>query len=774
MNRIRSRWVGRVGWVAILAGLWTAPGRGLVAIETTLPVGPHPEALGAPHFPNRMHAFIWRNWSLVDVARIAEVLQTQPEQVTAVAESMGLPPQGKIPASFGERALITIVRRNWHLLPYDQLLELLGIDADELAFRLREDDFLFIKLGSLKPRCAPLLYVEPDDRARQRASEIRQLVQRVFGSELHQAGEPRFAFVEQLSRPRHARPRSVSNDPGDPAPRYIYSYFGTYGDPLIDQRLDPYPDGLLERLAERGVNGVWLHVLLRQLAPGGPEFPEFGVGHEQRLQNLRELVRRAQQYGIGVYLYVNEPRAMPAGFFRDRPDLAGVTEGELRSLCTSQPIVRQWLSHSLRYVFQQVPGLAGVFAISASENLTSCWSHFQPNGCPRCRERSEADGIAELVSTLEQGVHAADPTAHVIAWDWGWNRHGESPETIRRLPDSVWLLSVSEWAQPIVRGGVRTQIGEYALSAVGPGPRARQQWATARQRGLRTAAKVQLNATWELASLPYLPVMDLVAEHCANLARASVDGMMLSWTVGGYPSLNLQVADQFARDSEATAEQVLDQIAREHYGSAAAPLVRQAWTRLSDAFRQYPYHGTVVYRGPQQMGPANLLYAQPTGFSSTMVGLPYDDLANWRGPYGADVFADQFQRVADGWHEGCQLLQQAVARTPAPLREPADRDLHVVRAAGLHFASVANQARFIMARDTLSQTDGSVRQRRRIGLEIQQLLADESQLARELFLLARDDSRIGFEASNHYFYVPLDLVEKVINCEFLQRDLKLP
>ncbi len=319
MNRIRSRWVGRVGWVAILAGLWTGPGRGLVAIETSLPVGSHPEALGVPHFPDRMHAFIWRNWSLVDVARIAEVLQTQPAQVAAVAESMGLPPQGEIPASFGERALITIVRRNWHLLPYDQLLTLLGVDEEEFAFRLREDDFLFIKLGSLKPRCASLRYVEPNERAWRRASEIRRLVQRVFGSELHQAGEPRFAFVERLRQPRHAQPQPVRDDPANQIPRYIYSYFGTYGDPLSDQRLDPYPDGLLERLAERGVNGVWLHVLLRQLAPGGPEFPEFGEGHERRLQNLRELVRRARQYGIGVYLYLNEPRRCRPAFFATVP-----------------------------------------------------------------------------------------------------------------------------------------------------------------------------------------------------------------------------------------------------------------------------------------------------------------------------------------------------------------------------------------------------------------------------------------------------------------------
>ena len=55
--------------------------------------------------------------------------------------------------------------------------------------------------------------------------------------------------------------------------------------------------------------------------------------------------------------------------------------------------------------------------------------------------------------------------------------------------------------------------------------------------------------------------------------------------------------------------------------------------------------------------------------------------------------------------------------------------------------------------------------------ELQQLLDHEITLAQELFVLTQKDSRIGFEASNHYFYVPLDLVEKVINCDFLRRDL---
>jgi hypothetical protein len=52
------------------------------------------------------------------------------------------------------------------------------------------------------------------------------------------------------------------------------------------------------------------------------------------------------------------------------------------------------------------------------------------------------------------------------------------------------------------------------------------------------------------------------------------------------------------------------------------------------------------------------------------------------------------------------------------------------------------------------------------------VLADEIKLARRLYAIQSRDSRIGFEASNHYFYVPLDLVEKVMNCHWLTSNIK--
>jgi hypothetical protein len=762
--------------LALLLTLFLSATRYSAAGEEALPVGSNPVPLATPHFPDRLHAVVWRNWQLVEPQRIARVLGTTEEKIVGLAASMGLPPAGKIPPELHRRGYITILRRNWHLLPYDQLLTLVDMSAEQLAFALREDDFLFLKLGNLKPQCEPLHYQEPDAAALARAAEIKRLVEQAFGDAIAQPSERRFAFVESLSTvaaTSHLRPDGPENIARiQRGLRLAYSYFGTYGDPLSDPTLDPYPDGLLARLADVGVNGVWLHVVLRQLAPGGRDFPEFGAGHQQRLENLGRLVQRAKRFGIGVYLYLNEPRAMPVGFFKNRPEMAGVREGDYVAMCTSDPRVRRWLGDATAYVFGHVPDLAGTFVITGSENLTNCASHGHQKDCPRCAGRSEADIIGEVNTTIAEGVHRGNPQARVLVWDWGWKHHGDAPDIIARLPKSVWLMSVSEWSLPITRGGVKTNVEEYSLSAVGPGPRALRHWKLAKEVGLKTVAKIQVNNSWEISPLPYLPVMDLVAEHCEKSNKCHVDGTMLSWSLGGYPSPNMQVAQRFADQPTAGKDAVLDAIARDRYGPGAVADARRAWTEFSKAFREYPFDASVLYYGPEQLGPANLLFSAPTGYRATMTGFPYDDLNTWRGPYPSAVFAGQFTKLAESWRTALDEFQQVVEHAAADKRANAATDLRLAQAAGLHFRSVANQARFILARDALRKPGTPVAERQRLRAEMVRTLDEEIVLARELFTLTQADSRIGFEASNHYFYVPLDLVEKVINCDWLRQALR--
>lgn len=740
------------------------------AAETVLPVGSGPPPVEVPWFPSRLHAVVWRNWELVPTERLATALDATPQQIEQVATSMGLPENRPFPDRYKPHIYKTILRRNWHLLPYEQLLTLVDMSADELATLLHEDDFLFIKFGSSKPQCEPVRYEPPEPEATERAAKIRDLVRKHFGEALRDPGTPCFAFIEELSKTKISPSPRPPLSSSQSSLRYLYSYITAFGDPLLDTTLDPYPDGLLARLSASGVNGVWMHVVLRQLAPGGPDFPEWGADHEKRLANLRKIVDRAAQHKIKIYLYVNEPRAMPHDFFQTRPELAGVRAGELTAVCTSDERTRNWLRNSLSHVFREVPGLGGVFTITASENLTNCASHHHREQCPRCRNRTDAEIIAEVNAVVEQGVHAAAPHAKVIAWDWGWNRHGDAADHIALLPDNIALQSVSEWALPIERGGVASTVGEYSLSAVGPGPRATRHWALAKERGLEAIAKVQVNNTWELSSVPFLPVLDLVARHAHNLASADVDGLMLSWSLGGSPSPNLDVACRLIADKTLEPADVLSSVARERYGDAAEPHIGKAWTAFSDAFQEFPYNGAVVYVAPQQFGPANPLYATPTGRHATMIGFPYDDLDRWRGPYPRHIFVEQFVKVADGWKTGLEHFEKALKTADAAHRPIVETDLALAKAAHLHFASTANQSRFVIARDAVLANPGDAGSR----ATLQSVVDDEIAAAESLYRLTKSDSRIGFEASNGYYYVPLDLVEKVLCCEYMRAEFAKP
>src|SRR2546426_7946577 len=139
---------------------------------SALPKGPSPAPVPLPHFPDRLHAFVWRNWELVPVAMLARVAGTSVGNVAALAAGMGLPKQPRITKDQQRRSYITVIKRNWHLLPYQQLLELLGWNAEQLAYTLREDDFLYVKLGGVKPNCPRLAYVASDPKTIEQERQI--------------------------------------------------------------------------------------------------------------------------------------------------------------------------------------------------------------------------------------------------------------------------------------------------------------------------------------------------------------------------------------------------------------------------------------------------------------------------------------------------------------------------------------------------------------------------------------------------------------------------
>jgi hypothetical protein len=107
-----------------------------------------PLPIAEPHFPDRLHLFVWRNWELANVDRMAQVLATTQEKVLEIGSSMGLPAKPRLSADQLRRVYVTVIRQNWHILSEEQLIQLLGWNRAHYEFTLREDDFLSHKLFS--------------------------------------------------------------------------------------------------------------------------------------------------------------------------------------------------------------------------------------------------------------------------------------------------------------------------------------------------------------------------------------------------------------------------------------------------------------------------------------------------------------------------------------------------------------------------------------------------------------------------------------------------
>jgi len=173
------------------------------------------------------------------------------------------------------------------------------------------------------------------------------------------------------------------------------------------------------------------------------------------------------------------------------------------------------------------------------------------------------------------------------------------------------------------------------------------------------------------------------------------------------------------------------------------------------------------------MGPANLLRSEPTGYRATMVGLPYDSLEVWGGGiYPPEILAGQYEKMANGFVNGIEKLEKAVALAPRPLQYDIEAELRYAKVCRLHFASVANQVRFTMLRNERNSTDTSPERKEKIRNEMTPIVENELALARELYFLTLKDSSIGFESTNHYYYVPNDLLEKMVGCRKILDSLR--
>ena len=112
---------------------------------------------------------------MVPADRMAEVVGATQDDIIALGHRMGLSGPPDITDDQRRRSYTTVIRRNWHLLPLEQIEQLLGWSTEYFWYILKEDDFLFHKLGDHKPACEPLRYEKPSAEVQEKEEQIAEL-----------------------------------------------------------------------------------------------------------------------------------------------------------------------------------------------------------------------------------------------------------------------------------------------------------------------------------------------------------------------------------------------------------------------------------------------------------------------------------------------------------------------------------------------------------------------------------------------------------------------
>ena len=687
-------------------------------------------------------------------ATMARVLDTDEATVIKAAADMGLAESCANEALWLTRGYVTLIRANWHLLTYPQLCTLLGWEEGYLAYILKEDDFLDVKLGKKKPD-VPLLCVTPLTEEQKKRTAAICRVTKELRARIPAPTVAPFDFSAVYPKnlmPVAGESRLLGHS--------LCAYEALYGDIFYDHSLieKSLPEALLSAYAALGVKGISMQGVLFALIPCKLD-PTISEGWERRIEGLRKVIARLAKYGLKVCLYLNEPREFPDTVFEKYPHLKGdVKTPGYSSLCLSVPEAQDFFRDSIRMLAEMAPGVGSFSLTTASENHTNCYSHKAEGKttCPRCAKKSRADLFSLVIRLAAEGAHAVDPSINIGASTWGWSQYGgETLEVIKKLPACVSVGAVSEHGATRTYEDVTVSVADYSISIPGPDTYAMTIWDAAHAAGARAGAKIQLGNSWELSTVPYIPVYGHFYTAIRNLMeRAAPVRVSTTWTMGSFPSPVFRMFAEMTRKD--TPIPALEDVLPSLYPNADRERLLAAIAKLDEAFDAFPFSVHSMYNGPQHMGPALPLWREPTGWRSCMVGLIYDDMSIasdlFGGPFG--VFLRQYEKLVRMWAEGLAMLREAYEGHTL-----TDNDrmlLDCAEVAYMHFASSRNHLLFIRDRAE--------------GVSEDLLREEEAMAIREAEIMGANPT-IGFEATNHYFFTRTDLFEKVLNCRQLRGEL---
>ena len=536
----------------------------------------------------------------------------------------------------------------------------------------------------------------------------------------------------------------------------------------LDDEVDYYPEAYLDRMMHERINGVWLTLYLYDMPT--TLFPDRGKEAERKLKKLAQVVRRCSEYGIKCYIFMAEPRFFSKNWKcntpEDRlkhPELA-VEMDKGVFFCTSTPEGKQYIRETVGYLFSKIPALGGIINIMTLEGAHPCAERqlYKRRGactCPRCSKLSAGELFRDIALTFSEAMKQYAPEAEFFGWFYASNFMPEYPEaeTLLQIADN-WP-DECYWLYNCETGGKKEQcsrmmsVRDYSLSWPGPS----DYWKELARRVKKAGAKAQTAVSHEDATVPCLPVPNILYERYQGLLQAgNCSAVMQCWYFGSMPGLMNKAAGRLSfLPMPGSEEEFLQELAEPDWHHHA-PAVAKAWKYFSDAYQNFPesiafkwfgpLHFSIVY--PWYVYPADLpiapSYTQAFPKNSgDRIGecMEYD--------FSFEEIRTLLKRMDELWQKGMKLLKECCDT------EVRKKELYTAEATGIQIASTRRLFEFYFLRDDMIFNDRDNR------AALQELIRAELQDTLRMAELCGKDSRLGYHSEvESYCFFPEKLLAR--------------
>lgn len=526
-----------------------------------------------------------------------------------------------------------------------------------------------------------------------------------------------------------------------------------YGDELSDD-IDYYPEEYLNRLMHDGANGVWIYTRFSDLVTVSA-LPSYGAGRESRIAKLNNVIALCARYGIKVYVFAIEPVALTEDLSQQLPETdGGIAYNGNHLFCVNTPEGRTMIEEAGRHLFTDCPNLGGFISITYGERPTSCSSAYESipaidyhhaMTCPRCKDLTPGQAVANAAAALAAGIHQANPDAEVISWTYGhrfWDEDAVRDYVHHATPDAILMQNFEEMGYAEQLGRTRQGV-DYWLSYAGPSPLFRWTAEEAQPLGKTLYMKTQVCCSHEIATVPYVPVPGILFDKYKAAYELGVSGVMQCWYFGNYPSIMSKAAGELAFAEDLNKNAFLQHLAGLYVGRSHASQLMAAWQFFEKGYAQYPLNIMFSYYGPMHDGPVWELQLKPKNFSLPRSWQTLDPTDGDRigeclmHGHTLEEALELTASLSRYWSQGTAFLQE--------LLPEGHEQLSVARTLDLLFASGHAVLQFYNLREQLGLgplTD--LAPLRRIVLE-------ERQRSLSLIPLWEADNRLGYHSEGEGF-----------------------